>query len=190
MPPPITTSTPCGRLSGAAATRTASSRFCGPSHPRSLAERIAPVNTTGLSGASERATRYAVSSSVSVPWVTTTPSTSGSATSSAMRFRSAHCRATVMCGPGKRPHASGHTLATRSIPGAAARISSAESDGTAPPSRASIRIEMVPPVNSAVTRRAGARRSATAGQRPRSRARSAASSAAVLTRTARSRRSR
>ena len=54
-------------------------RFCGPSAWRDVAGRIAPVSTTGLAGARTRCRKYAVSSSVSVPCVTTTPATSGRA---------------------------------------------------------------------------------------------------------------
>ena len=44
-----------------------------------MAGRIAPVSTTGLAGASTRCRKYAVSSSVSVPCVTTMPATSARA---------------------------------------------------------------------------------------------------------------
>jgi hypothetical protein len=146
---------------------------------------MAPVNTTGLGASTERATRYAVSSSVSVPCVTTTPSTPGSLTSSAMRPRSAHWRATVMCGPGKRPHGSAVTRATASTPRAAPRISSAERDGIAPPSPASRRIEIVPPVNSATTCGTAGTAAERAAAGP-----GVPSRGAALTRTARCRRSR
>ena len=52
----ITTRMPHPRDSGLVATRTAAPRFAGPSHPRSLDVRIAPVNTTGFSLLTERAT--------------------------------------------------------------------------------------------------------------------------------------
>jgi hypothetical protein len=48
----------------------------GPSHPNSLDVRIAPVKTIGFSLSIERASKYADSSSESVPCVSTTPSTS------------------------------------------------------------------------------------------------------------------
>lgn len=98
--PLSTTSVPYPRAASLAATRTASERFAGPSQLSSLALRIAPVNTIGLSEPIERVARYADSSIVSVPCVTTTPSTDESATSAASRLRSAHSRSTVMCGPG------------------------------------------------------------------------------------------
>ena len=53
----ITTITPRPRESGLAATRTDAPRLPGPSHPRSLDVRIAPVNTTGFSLSSDRAAR-------------------------------------------------------------------------------------------------------------------------------------
>jgi len=120
-----------------------------------LALRIAPVKTIGFSVAIERVARYADSSMVSVPCVTTTPSIAGSSTSASRRPRSAHCRSTVMCGPGWRPHSSTRSVATRSMPRAAATISSAPSAGTAPPIPASNRIEIVPPVKTRATTRTG-----------------------------------
>ena len=60
--------------SRAAATSMAAIRLAGPSHDSSDELRMAPVMTTGAPGASERSSRYAVSSMVSVPCVTTTPS--------------------------------------------------------------------------------------------------------------------
>ena len=47
--------------------------------------RIAAVNTTGFRDFTTRLRKYAVSSIVSVPWVMTTPATSGIATSSLTR---------------------------------------------------------------------------------------------------------
>ena len=71
------------------ATATASARFCGPSARRDVAGRIAAVKTTGLAGASTRWTKYAVSSRVSVPWVTMIAATSGRARWPATRPASA-----------------------------------------------------------------------------------------------------
>lgn len=71
-----TTITPRPRASGSAATVTASSRFIGPSALIAVAGRIAAVKTTGLLLFTVRLRKYGVSSSVSVPWVITTPSTS------------------------------------------------------------------------------------------------------------------
>ena len=50
----ITTITPRSREAGDAATRTAASRFAGPSHPASEIVRIAPTRTTGLGDTSEQ----------------------------------------------------------------------------------------------------------------------------------------
>jgi hypothetical protein len=71
------------RAPGQPATVTASSRFCGPSGISAEAGRIAAVSTTGLVGASTRCRNQAVSSSVSVPCVITTPCTSSRASASA-----------------------------------------------------------------------------------------------------------
>ena len=72
----ITTSTPRPRAAGEAATRTALTRFSGPSAESADAGRIAPVRTTGTSPATTRCRSQAVSSSVFVPCVTTMPSAS------------------------------------------------------------------------------------------------------------------
>jgi hypothetical protein len=58
-----------------AATLTAERRFRGPSEPAWLALRIAPVITTGCLQSKSKSSANALSSMVSVPWVTTTPST-------------------------------------------------------------------------------------------------------------------
>ncbi len=81
--PATTTTTPCAP--GDVATATASARFCGPSACSDVAGRIAAVSTTGLDGAMTRCRKYAVSSSVSVPCVTTIAATSGRARWLAMR---------------------------------------------------------------------------------------------------------
>ena len=60
-------------MSSLAATDTASSRFAGPSAPGIDAGRMAPVNTIGASASWIRSHSNAVSSSVSVPCVTTVP---------------------------------------------------------------------------------------------------------------------
>ena len=59
--------------SALAATLTASSRLAGPSAPGAEAGRIAPVKTIGASASWRMSQSIAVSSSESVPWVTTTP---------------------------------------------------------------------------------------------------------------------
>jgi hypothetical protein len=80
--PPRQTTTPAPRIAGAAATRTASRRFAGPSKPGASDARIAPVTTTGLAPSSTRSQQKAVSSIVSVPWTTTAPSIDGSPSAS------------------------------------------------------------------------------------------------------------
>ena len=62
--------------SGEAATRTALTTLSGPSPDSAEAGRIAPMTTTGRSSATTRWRSQAVSSSVFVPWVITTPSAS------------------------------------------------------------------------------------------------------------------
>ena len=71
---PNTTTHPRPRACGLAATATAASRLAGPSAPARVGFRMAPVNTTGASPSHSRSSRNAVSSMVSVPWLTTTPS--------------------------------------------------------------------------------------------------------------------
>ena len=73
------TSTPRSRAAGLAATEMASARLRGPSVSGTSAARWAPVRTTGRGSACTRSSRIAVSSRVSVPWVTTMPSTSSRA---------------------------------------------------------------------------------------------------------------
>lgn len=74
----ITASTPSDRawapIHGSQATRTAARRLPGPSAEVSAGLRIAAVTTTGMSRSTSRSSRKPVSSSVSVPCVTITPS--------------------------------------------------------------------------------------------------------------------
>src|SRR2546428_344550 len=72
------TSTPSPRASGAPATRTALTRFSPASELRPVAGRCDPTSTTGVSTLSVRFKKYAVSSSVAVPCVITTPSSGAS----------------------------------------------------------------------------------------------------------------
>jgi hypothetical protein len=90
--PANTTIAPRPALAGLAATRAASSRFFGPSHPSSLEVRMAPVMATGRPVGSVRARMYAVSSIVSVPWVTTIPAASPASAISHTRSRRAQSR--------------------------------------------------------------------------------------------------
>ena len=75
-------STPLPRSSGEAAASTASSTLRGPSGAGLSAGCWAPVSTTLFGEPCTRSSRNAVSSRVSVPWVTTTPSLAGSASAS------------------------------------------------------------------------------------------------------------
>jgi len=75
--------------------RAAFSRFLGPSKSFSEAFRWAPMRTIGLSLATVRSRKYAVSSSVSVPWETMTPATSGRASDSSTSL----CSFTHSSGP-------------------------------------------------------------------------------------------
>src|SRR3989441_1211421 len=72
------TSTPSPRASGAPATRTALRRLSPASELRPLAGRCDPTSTTVASTLSVRFRKYAVSSSVAVPCVITTPSSGAS----------------------------------------------------------------------------------------------------------------
>src|SRR5271168_5360047 len=68
------TSTPRSRAAGSDATAIASRRFAGPSASGASALRMAPVNIRGTSPLWVMSSHSAVSSRVSVPWVTTKPS--------------------------------------------------------------------------------------------------------------------
>ena len=131
------------RASALAATAIASRRLRGPSVSVDVGRRWAPVSTTGRASSWVRSRRIAVSSSVSVPWVTTTPSTSSRsscfATASAMARRSASvirydpirttsCASTVM-------------PASTSTP-----ANSVEASSTATTDPPLLRDEMVPPL--------------------------------------------
>src|SRR5438093_694400 len=72
------TRTPSPRASGAAATRTAFRRLSPASELRPVAGRCDPTNTTVASTLRLRWRKYAVSSSVAVPCVITTPSSGAS----------------------------------------------------------------------------------------------------------------
>jgi hypothetical protein len=70
-------STPRPRLAGSAATRTPFRRLIAASVDRPEAGRCEPINTTGKGTLSTRLRKYAVSSSVAVPWPITMPARSG-----------------------------------------------------------------------------------------------------------------
>lgn len=82
------TSTPCPRAAALPATATAFSRLSGPSDDSAVAGRIAAVITTGFAVFTVRCSRYAVSSSVSVPCVITMPSIASLAASALIRSTS------------------------------------------------------------------------------------------------------
>src|SRR6266700_3441999 len=84
----ITTRTPLSFAFGSAATATALYRFKGPSALTAVDGRIEPTSTTGLSLFTVKLRKYAVSSIVSVPCVTTMPSTAGVESSSLARLAS------------------------------------------------------------------------------------------------------
>ena len=72
----MTTTTPSPLALPEQATRTAQRMLAGPSGLTPLAERRAQVSATGFSSRRTQSRRYAVSSTVSVPCVTTQPATS------------------------------------------------------------------------------------------------------------------
>ena len=88
----------------------------------------------------------AVSSIVSVPCVTTRPSTSGRSSHAAAREAMRHMCSGVTCGPGRRPNSSISKSVMCGRSGTCAMMSSAERAGTAEPVAGSIRMEIVPPV--------------------------------------------
>ncbi|MNV46681.1 hypothetical protein D3C71_1385220 [compost metagenome] len=79
------TSTPLPADSGLAATVTAPSRLSAPSADSAVPGRMEPTSTMGLSVCTTRFRKKPVSSMVSVPWVMTTPCTSGWRTSACTR---------------------------------------------------------------------------------------------------------
>jgi len=84
----IATSTPLPRELGLPASTTALYRFSMPSADIAVPGRIEPTTTIGLSVCTTMFRKNDVSSSVSVPCVTTTPSTAGSLTSAETRLPS------------------------------------------------------------------------------------------------------
>ena len=151
---------PTPPLSGAAATAAASTRFRGPSHPASLEVRIAPVIATGTAGSRVRPSRYAVSSRMSVPWVTTMPRTSPDSARLRTRSRSAQRRSGSRWQAGSRAQSSIRYGPTRDSSGAKPTSASPPWAGTLPPAAESRCMEMVPPVKRRwIIRRARCRRS-------------------------------
>src|SRR5213076_2779184 len=152
--PPKTTSTPRPVAAGAAATLTASTRFAGPSAPGAVAGRIAPVKTIGASASCRTSHSIAVSSSVSVPCVTTTPMPRRLASRAARQIVS--WSAAVRCALGLFISVRASRPSNWSSPVVPATIASASRSGWAPPLPV---IPMVPPAERIRTRRAGSWRS-------------------------------
>ncbi len=73
-------------------------RLAGPSAPAAVAGRIAPVKTIGASASWMTSQSIAVSSSTSVPWVTTTPIPRRAASRAALQISS--WSASVRCALG------------------------------------------------------------------------------------------
>ncbi len=145
-----TASTPAPRASGDAATTIASRRFPGPSPAGSSAERWAPVSTTGRGSSVTRSSRNAVSSRVSVPCVTTTPSTSSRASASATASWIVRRSACVSANELTRRTSCVSTVTPAGRAGTDPSRRSAGSAATAAPS-GRVREEMVPPVASTRT---------------------------------------
>ena len=143
--PPMTMSAPRALAPGDAATRSAARRLAGPSQSGSDEGCIAPRRTTGLSEVSTRCRKNAVSSRVSVPWVTTRPSTSGRSSHAAARRARRHICSGVTCGPGSREKSSHSTSAIPPSSGTRATISRQPSAGTTAPDSSTV-MEIVPPV--------------------------------------------
>ncbi len=130
----------CARIHGSQATRTAARRLPGPSGEVSAGLRIAAVTITGISRSSNRSSRKLVSSSVSVPCVTTTPS----ALSDPIRAASAWIWSKASEWLPTRDTVSASISAIAASSGTAATRSSAPSPICMAPD-ASGRVAMVPP---------------------------------------------
>ena len=84
------TSTPIKAASFTPASRTAFRRFIGPSALTAVAGLMAPVRTTGILCSVVSSRKYAVSSMVSVPWITIIPSVLPFLSSSRIRHDRVH----------------------------------------------------------------------------------------------------
>ncbi len=148
-----TTMQPIPRVLSSAAARTAASRFAGPSAPGSDGLRIAPVTTTGASPATRRSSAKAVSSSVSVPCVTTTPA-SPEAMHLVISSASAITSATVSSGDGSCLNVS---AVIRAVSPSAGRLATSCSAGRAgvTPVPSALTDAIVPPSASTRTRGSG-----------------------------------
>lgn len=131
--------------------RAAASRFAGPSGPASVGLRMAPVSTNGSTCGQSRSTRKAVSSRVSVPWVTTTPQAPAFTACDAESTRSRICaKVRFALGTASMSWMS-RGIPSRASPGTAAARSAAFNRMTTPSTPwVWPAIEIVPPsVNSA-----------------------------------------
>ena len=127
--PARTTTTPAPLSAGAEAARTASRRFAGPSNDGCSDVRIAPVTTIGLEPSWSRSKKKAVSSITSVPWTTTAPVVSGSASAACTVSWMSNSAGNVKWLAGVRPRSMATTSAIASRPGVAARIPSPSGSG-------------------------------------------------------------
>ncbi len=155
------TSTPRPRASGAPATRTALTRFSAASELRPVAGRCDPTRTTVASTCSVRFRKYAVSSSVAVPWVTTRPSSGASRETASC---TTEWSASQSAGPTAALESARKRTGTISAAAATSGNRSSSSSGSAlrPASMYSQRSrlprpieEIVPPVPMRATRRLG-----------------------------------
>src|SRR5688572_8985016 len=144
--------TPASRSSGEIAAATAARRLAGPSNSGSRGVRIAPVTTTGFGERSTRSQAKLVSSIVSVPWTTTTPSTEGSSSASWTMPPISRTSPNVKWLAGVRPRSIRTISAMVSSPGVRARIAAPSSAGMLPPAAGSNPMLIVPPVNTIATR--------------------------------------
>ncbi len=140
------TVTPVSTASGEAAQRSATARLRGPSGAGSSNGRCAPVSTTGRGPEWVSASRNATSSSVSVPWVSTTPSTSAAASATASASRSTSGTVAAKLGmPARSRGRTSRSPRSNTDPAASARVA-APTSTRRPPSAS--RVAIVPPVAS------------------------------------------
>ena len=143
-----TTTQPRSRRAGLAAACTAARMFAGPSAPAIAGVRIAPVTTTGSGPGCSRSSRNAVSSMVSVPWITTAPAAPAAIRS---RIAAASSKMSPMDSEALgswRNSCTSVRAPARSSPGTASR-------SCCPVSTAPGAIEMVPPRANTATWAAG-----------------------------------
>ena len=133
-----------------AATLTASLRLAGPSAPGADAGRMAPVTTIGASASWTTSASMAVSSSVSVPWVITTPIPRRAASRAARQICS--WSSSVRWALGTLITVSASMPWRFSRPGIEASRAAPSSSGVTPP-LPSLAMAMVPPAASTRTRR-------------------------------------